>query len=58
KIARAVPLKYLGVDIALTEDGVVVLEINVRPGLQIQNANLRGLRETLSSGGDSAFFQG
>ncbi|MBI5467598.1 MAG: hypothetical protein HY891_00570, partial [Deltaproteobacteria bacterium] len=47
KIARAVPLKYLGVDIALTEDGVVVLEINVRPGLQIQNANLRGLRETL-----------
>ncbi len=58
KIARAVPLKYLGVDIALTEDGVVVLEINVRPGLQIQNANLRGLREALSSGGNSAFFQG
>lgn len=46
-IAGAVPLKYLGVDIALTEDGVVVLEINVRPGLQIQNANQRGLREAL-----------
>lgn len=46
-IAAAVPLKYLGVDIALTESGVVVLEINVRPGLQIQNANQRGLREAL-----------
>lgn len=50
-IARAVPLKYLGVDVALTEDGVVVLEINVRPGLQIQNANLRGLRAALLQGG-------
>ena len=50
-IARAVPLKYLGVDIALTEDGVVVLEINVRPGLQIQNANMRGLRAALLHGG-------
>lgn len=55
QIARAVPLKYLGVDIALTEDGVVVLEINVRPGLQIQNANLKGLREILSSGGSDFF---
>lgn len=50
RIAGAVPLKYLGVDIALTEGGVVVLEINVRPGLQIQNANLRGLRKILSDG--------
>lgn len=50
-IAGAVPLKYLGVDIALTESGVVVLEINVRPGLQIQNANHRGLREALLTEG-------
>lgn len=49
-IAAAVPLKYLGVDVALTEDSVVVLEINVRPGLQIQNANQRGLREALMEG--------
>lgn len=52
--AEAVPLKYLGVDIAITEKGPVLLEINVRPGLAIQNANQRGLKdileETLSLG--------
>lgn len=45
--ARAVPLKYLGVDISLSETGPVLLEINVRPGLQIQNANEAGLRARL-----------
>ena len=45
--ARAVPLKYLGVDISLSETGPVLLEINVRPGLQIQNANNVGLRARL-----------
>jgi hypothetical protein len=45
--AEAVPLKYLGVDIALTERGPVLLEINVRPGLAIQNANQRGLKKIL-----------
>lgn len=44
RAARAMPLKYLGVDICLGERGPVMLEINVRPGLQIQNANLCGLR--------------
>lgn len=58
KIAGAVPLKYLGVDIALTEGGVVVLEINVRPGLQIQNANMKGLREILSSLDELALLKG
>jgi alpha-L-glutamate ligase-like protein len=43
--ARAFPLGYLGVDISITHDGrPVVLEVNVSPGLEIQNANRRGLR--------------
>ncbi len=46
---EAVPLKYLGVDICIAESGPVLLEINVRPGLQIQNANLTGLRTLLEA---------
>lgn len=46
---EAVPLKYLGVDICIAESGPVLLEINVRPGLQIQNANLTGLRARLEA---------
>jgi len=41
--ARAVPLKYLGVDISISPDGPLLLEINVRPGLEIQNVNERGM---------------
>lgn len=48
RAARAVPLKYLGVDISISRTGPVLLEINVRPGLEIQNANLMGLRSLLS----------
>ncbi|MEW6645959.1 MAG: sugar-transfer associated ATP-grasp domain-containing protein [Pseudomonadota bacterium] len=47
--ASAVPLKYLGIDICIAESGPMLLEINVRPGLQIQNANLIGLRSRLDS---------
>ncbi|MEE8573862.1 MAG: sugar-transfer associated ATP-grasp domain-containing protein [Thermodesulfobacteriota bacterium] len=45
----AVPLKYLGVDISLSTTGPVLLEINVRPGLEIQNANQKGLRRCLEA---------
>lgn len=46
--ARLVPLKYLGVDIISDElHGPLVIEINARPGLQIQNSNSRGLLEVL-----------
>lgn len=49
KAARAFPLGYLGVDISITEEGrPVVLEVNVRPGLEIQNANRRGLRPEIT----------
>lgn len=46
-IAPVVPLKYLGIDIAIAEDEPKLLEINVRPGIAIQNANDRGLGEAL-----------
>ncbi|MDX8385975.1 MAG: sugar-transfer associated ATP-grasp domain-containing protein [Gallionella sp.] len=41
--ARTVPLKYLGVDISISPEGPLLLEINVRPGLEIQNVNERGM---------------
>ena len=45
--ARSVPLKYLGVDISISPDGPQLLEINVRPGLEIQNVNDRGMLSIL-----------
>jgi len=48
--ALAVPLGYLGVDVVVDrERGPLVLEINARPGLEIQNVNGRGLGEALAA---------
>jgi len=45
---EAVGLGYLGVDIVLDRDlGPLILELNARPGLNIQLANRRGLRHRL-----------
>lgn len=42
--ARAVPLKYVGVDLVIDEAlGPMILEVNARPGLQIQVINSIGL---------------
>jgi len=49
RAARAVPLKYLGVDISISPDGPQLLEINVRPGLEIQNVNERGMLSILQA---------
>lgn len=49
RAAHAVPLKYLGVDISISPDGPQLLEINVRPGLEIQNVNGRGMLQILQS---------
>lgn len=46
-VAKAIPLGYLGIDIALSEEGPVVLEVNARPGIEIQNVCNDGLRESL-----------
>lgn len=45
--AEIVPLKYLGVDIVLSSSGPMILEVNARPGIEIQNANLAGMRPVL-----------
>ncbi|NPA34169.1 MAG: hypothetical protein GXO48_04485 [Chlorobi bacterium] len=47
KIGTRSPLKYLGIDIVLSKNRPVVMEINVRPGLEIQNINRKGLRGLL-----------
>ncbi len=48
KTARVFPLGYIGFDWVLDADrGPLVLELNARPGLEIQNANQRGLRTIL-----------
>ena len=47
---EAVELRYLGVDIVLDEKhGPLILELNARPGLNIQIANRRGLRHRLDA---------
>ncbi len=41
-------LGYMGIDITIDQDkGPVILEINARPGLSIQNANLASLKDRL-----------
>lgn len=52
--AKTVPLKYLGVDIAITVDGPKVLEVNARPGLAIQLANDKGLQLLLANSANSS----
>lgn len=50
RTARCVPLGYLGVDVVLDgRRGPLVLEINARPGLEIQNVNGRGLGPAVRS---------
>jgi len=47
---EAVGLGYLGVDIVLDRDlGPLILELNARPGLNIQIANRQGLRRRLNA---------
>ncbi|MBR9675434.1 hypothetical protein GOV05_00305 [Candidatus Woesearchaeota archaeon] len=40
-------LNYAGVDVVLSKKGPLVLEVNKRPGIEIQNANLEGLLKRL-----------
>ncbi len=49
RTAAALPLGYLGIDISIDRRrGPLVLEVNVRPGLEIQNANLCGLEQLVT----------
>jgi alpha-L-glutamate ligase-like protein len=55
RAARAVPLGYLGVDVVLDRAlGPLILEINARPGLEIQNVNGVGLATALDRAGAAA----
>jgi alpha-L-glutamate ligase-like protein len=46
--ANVFPLNYLGIDIVYDEKfGPMVIEINSRPGMQIQNVNAIGLKNVL-----------
>ncbi len=46
---RAIPLGYIGVDICLDDQlGPLVLEVNGRPGIEIQNIQERGFYSELS----------
>jgi alpha-L-glutamate ligase-like protein len=48
RAAASVPLGYLGVDVVVDEAArPLVLEINARPGIEIQNVNGRGLQPSL-----------
>ncbi|MDH5548167.1 MAG: hypothetical protein OEZ43_21540 [Gammaproteobacteria bacterium] len=53
-VSKTVPLKYLGIDVALSVDGPKILEINVRPGIEIQNVNNKGMRDILSNIGTNS----
>jgi alpha-L-glutamate ligase-like protein len=46
--AKVFPLNYLGIDIVYDEKlGPMVIEINSRPGMQIQNVNSIGLKKVI-----------
>lgn len=48
RAAAVLPLPYLGADVVLSaESGPLVMEVNVRPGLEIQNVAGQGLRRPL-----------
>jgi len=45
--SKVIPLGYLGIDIALGEGRALILEVNARPGIEIQNVSHFGLMERL-----------
>ncbi len=49
KIAKISPLKYIGIDIVIDKKvGPLVMELNVRPGIEIQNVGKHGLLELIN----------
>lgn len=48
--ANSFPLNYLGIDIVFDEKfGPMVIEINGRPGMQIQNVTATGIKEVINN---------
>lgn len=48
KCASVIPMEYLGIDVAIGENGPLILEVNARPGLEIQNVSHEGMIEDLN----------
>ena len=54
RTANAFPLDYLGIDIVFDRDlGPMVIEVNARPGIQIQNVHKMGLRQVIAQLNDT-----
>jgi len=51
RVNRAFAMDYLGVDCVLERRGTFVLEVNARPGLEIQLCNRRGLADAMAAAG-------
>ena len=49
EVSKSLPLNYLGIDVAISFDKAVVLEVNARPGIEIQNVNLKGMKPQLQA---------
>jgi alpha-L-glutamate ligase-like protein len=50
RASKAIPLGYIGVDICIDQDrGPLILEVNGRPGIEIQNVQQKGLVEDLTN---------
>lgn len=47
QVCKVIPLDYLGIDIAFSNKGPVILEVNARPGVEIQNISKEGMSATL-----------
>jgi D-alanine-D-alanine ligase-like ATP-grasp enzyme len=48
RVQQITEIKFLGCDVVLDELlGPLILEMNIRPGLEIQNVNLTPLRSRL-----------
>jgi len=48
-VAEIIPMGYLGIDIAISEKGPIILEVNARPGIEIQNISDEGMIDILES---------
>jgi len=46
----ATGLRYVGADVVIEAQGPLILEVNARPGLQIQNVTASGMRALLEAG--------
>ncbi|MDH5475961.1 MAG: hypothetical protein OEX22_09750 [Cyclobacteriaceae bacterium] len=48
RAAKSLPLKYLGLDIVIDQNlGPLIIEVNARPGIEIQNVNQMGILERI-----------